>query len=269
MSLIDQTFRLAKDASSLGLTCDLEGCSLAGVPLLDRTPTGFAPRPVGEIGALMKSAYGQDIDPKGLSAGLKVIAKALNQGDVGRAMIAALQLKLPELSWCGAVQLTKAHFTLAKGSYNPDEPRDERGRWTTGDASPDSLKPIPIGDVIPFPRPFKPDVKLPKNPFRGLPDDFDDNCLAAGRNCIGNALDQKDDPAMFSNCQKMQTVCHGTLILSRFSPDTEFFIRFPDNTIVSILDGQSSIAWINGIKVPKIWKISIQDQNKSSESISV
>ena len=252
MSLIDHTFRLAKDATGLGLTCNLEGCALAGVPLLNRTLTGFAPRSAAEVGALMKIAYGQDVDPKGLSAGLEVIAKALNQGDVGRAMVAALQLRLPELSWCGAAQLTKVHFMLAK--YDPNEPRDERGRWTTGDTSPDSLEPIPIGDVIPFPRPFKPGVKLPKNPFRGLPNDFDDNCIMAGRQCIFTSLDQTADKNMFSNCQKMQTACHGTLFLSRFSPDTEFNAIFPDGTVVLIMDGQSSIEYVGGIKVPKTWK---------------
>lgn len=79
MSLFDQKFRLAKDAASLGLNCTEEGAWLAGAPLLRMTPAGFAPRPADELGALMKGAYGRDIDPAGLLPGLEVIAKALNQ----------------------------------------------------------------------------------------------------------------------------------------------------------------------------------------------
>jgi hypothetical protein len=130
LSLIDRKFRLAADAGDLGLSCTSAGLSLAGAPLLRTTAGGFAPRPSEEISGLMKAAYGRNNDPADLGPGLEVVAKALNQGDLGRAMIAALRLKLPELTWEGAVRLAHAHDALTK--YDPDEPRDWRGRWTTG-----------------------------------------------------------------------------------------------------------------------------------------
>jgi hypothetical protein len=103
--------------------------TLAGAPLLRQTAAGFTPRPADEIAALLKAAYGRDIDPADVSPGLEVIAQALNRNDLGRAMVAALRLRLPDLDWAGAVRLARADQTLAK--YDPNEPRDWRGRWTT------------------------------------------------------------------------------------------------------------------------------------------
>ena len=44
-------------------------------------------------------------------------------------MIRALLLKLPDLDWAGAVRIAQADEALRK--YDPDEPRDSRGRWTS------------------------------------------------------------------------------------------------------------------------------------------
>jgi hypothetical protein len=79
---------------------------------------------------LVKAAYGPDFDASGLAPGLKVAATALNAGDVGRAMVAALQLKLPELDREAAMRVARTGSHLAK--YDPNEPRDWHGRWTTG-----------------------------------------------------------------------------------------------------------------------------------------
>ena len=116
----------------MGLDCSPRGLSLAGVSLL-RKDAGFSPRPTEEIEALIKAAYGQVVDPARLADGLDVVARALNSGDLGRAMIAALRLKLPNLDEAAAARLAGAEDMLAK--YDPNEPRDERGRWTTGAAA--------------------------------------------------------------------------------------------------------------------------------------
>jgi hypothetical protein len=50
-------------------------------------------------------------------------------------MIAALQMRLPDLDPAGAVGIAEAQDALAKYNYDPGEPRDERGRWTTGGAA--------------------------------------------------------------------------------------------------------------------------------------
>ena len=130
MAVLDRHFRVTEESSRQGLNCTDTGLSLAGVPLLRKTASGFAPRSTDEIVALMKGAYGPDIDAAGLSPRLGVIAQALNRGDLGRAMIAALHLRLPMLSEDGAAGIAHANDALAK--YDPNEPRDWRGRWTTG-----------------------------------------------------------------------------------------------------------------------------------------
>ena len=70
---------------------------------------------------------------------LEIIAKALDDGNVALAKIATLQLGLPELPDGAAVNRMAAADRLLKAGYNPNEPRDELGRWTTGrDGSSDS-----------------------------------------------------------------------------------------------------------------------------------
>jgi hypothetical protein len=118
---------------SLGLNCTADGLSLAGVSLLRAAVAGFVPRSAGELGELMKYAYDHDVDLTALSSGLDVVAKALNDGDLGRAMIAAMHLKLPELSWSSAARVAHADGALCK--FDVDELRDWLGRWTTGGAA--------------------------------------------------------------------------------------------------------------------------------------
>jgi len=82
----DQSAVPVGEGGGLGLNCSPEGLSLAGVPLLRITPVGLAPRSASDLAELMRSAYGRDVDLVKLSSGLDVIAKALNSGDLGRAM---------------------------------------------------------------------------------------------------------------------------------------------------------------------------------------
>jgi hypothetical protein len=125
-------FRLTNEPGGLSLSCSPEGLFLAGVPLLRRTQAGFESRPAPEIAALMKAAYGPDGDPVLLQSSLGSIARALNGRDFGLAAIAAVQTRTPELSRGAAARLAKADSELAKYNFNPDEPRDWHGRWTTG-----------------------------------------------------------------------------------------------------------------------------------------
>ena len=131
MSHIDRRFRLVEGAGSLGLDCGLAGASLAGAPLLSKTASGFKPRAAREIDALLKAAYGEGVDAAGVSRGLDIIADALNRDDLGRAQVAALRLRLADLDWDAAARIAYADRSLVK--YDPDEPRDWHGRWTTGD----------------------------------------------------------------------------------------------------------------------------------------
>lgn len=155
-----QSARSSNTPSSLGLSCQPTGVSLAGAPLLRRTTTGFAPRPRGEIDTLMKAAYGQQADSEPISRRLGVVADALNRGDLGRAMVGAVRLRLPELSWDRAVRIARAEDALAKYNFNPDEPRDSRGRWTSGGATTAPKAPMTPGGPTSSPPSSSPPVHL-------------------------------------------------------------------------------------------------------------
>ena len=59
---------------------------------------------------------------------LEAVARALNAGETALAMTSAVLLKFPEPDWNAAVRIAQADELL---KYDPDEPRDWRGRWTT------------------------------------------------------------------------------------------------------------------------------------------
>jgi hypothetical protein len=127
---VTQIFRLKNEPDGLVLSCTPAGVSLAGVPLLCRTRAGFVPRPNSEIASLLKAAYGDE--PTRLQSRLVAIAQALNRRDFAAAMIAAVHTRTPELSPEAAIRIANLEHKLTKYNYNPDEPRDWHGRWTTG-----------------------------------------------------------------------------------------------------------------------------------------
>lgn len=131
MGVIDRYFRLTNEPGGLGLSCTESGLSLAGVPLLHKSEAGFAPRPPDEIDSLVRAAYGAGVGvgADDLLPGFDAVARALNRGELGHAMIAAVLTRLPELSWNDAARLANAEDRLRK--YNPAEPRDEHGCWTS------------------------------------------------------------------------------------------------------------------------------------------
>lgn len=96
--------------------------------MLHKSEAGFVTRPSAEVEVLLTAAYGADMAAADLLPGFDVVARSLNRGELARAMIAAVLTRLPELSWNAAVRLANAEERLSK--YNPDEPRDWRGRWT-------------------------------------------------------------------------------------------------------------------------------------------
>jgi len=206
------------------------------------TPIGFAPRPAEEIAALMKGAYGRDIDPADLSPGLDVIAQALNRGDLGRAMIAALRLRLPDLNWEGATRIAKADEALTK--YDPSEPRDWHGRWTTdGESHPEAPGPgSPPGTLKPI---------FVSN-LRAANDNFTDRaCIAASTQCQVTALGDKGRTPYFSNCQKAEVMCQFVLAISRLDPYQPFCVIFPDRTVVDIKDGTATVTHIGGSRLDR------------------
>jgi len=144
-------FRLSK---TFGLDCTPDGVTLAGVALLRRTRRGFIPRDDLEIRWLLERAYGTAVDADHIAKGLAAVARALNQDESSRAMIRALLLDLPELDWTSAARLAHANDALAK--FDPDEPRDDRGRWA---ANGNAVAPAPFPHGLP-PRLSRPALRL-------------------------------------------------------------------------------------------------------------
>ena len=98
---------------------------------------------------------------------LRVIANALNVGDVARAQVGTVLLGIPDppqlskgigsrdemvrlicdLNWSGMPKWDPDRV-LEKAGFNPDEPRDEQGRWTSAGASAASRDPrIQLADA--------------------------------------------------------------------------------------------------------------------------
>jgi hypothetical protein len=125
-------FRL-DDAQGSGLTCDATGLRLAGVALLHKGEGGFAPRAPDEVEALLACAYGEGAVSLSAS-GLETVARALNQGDLAKAMTAAVFLRLPEPTPNGAARLARADELLAKWDGQPRSDGGEYGEGKMSDA---------------------------------------------------------------------------------------------------------------------------------------
>ncbi len=70
---------------------------------------------------------------------MKLVASALNKGDMARAMMTAVLMRLPDPG--NPVRIADVDGALAKAGFDPNEPRDEHGRWRRDgdeDAAPDS-----------------------------------------------------------------------------------------------------------------------------------
>ena len=119
---VERSFRLTNEPGGLGLSCIESGLSLAGVPLLQKSATGFASRSATEIESLVHAAYGGDVSADDLLPGIDVVVRALNRGEIARAMTGAVLLRLPELGWNCAARLADAEDRISK--YSPDQLRD-------------------------------------------------------------------------------------------------------------------------------------------------
>jgi hypothetical protein len=149
-----RTFGLTNTPAGLGLSCDAAGLALAGVPLLRKGLDGFTPRAPGEIEALLLSAYGDGGWTTTLSAsGLATVAEALNRGDLAKAMMAAVFLKLPELDPEGALRMARTDEVLAKYAGQPRQTtgRFAEGKLSGGDAHQERRPPQPSKPTVAAP----------------------------------------------------------------------------------------------------------------------
>jgi hypothetical protein len=120
-------YKLSRD--STGLCCTESGLTYGDIALVAKAGNRCQPcRP--EIDSLARA--GLAVSPTGLQS----VVNFLNRGNLGGAMIAALHLRLPDLE-----QLAQ----LAKAGFDPSQPRDGDGMWTSdgGDAVSSDSSPLP------------------------------------------------------------------------------------------------------------------------------
>ena len=83
-----------------GISCDEGGAFVGAIPILQRLRRSgkdeWQPRDCDGLSEDMGGQYGLPIDMSRKRGGLKAIAKALNEGDVARAQIAAVLLGVPD-----------------------------------------------------------------------------------------------------------------------------------------------------------------------------
>ena len=98
--MIHRIWRLSEtsDHNNLGLACTDQGLLLGGTPLIERRDGCFVVRERNEIERLLSHAYRTSYSAGRIMPGLATVAAALNAGDQGLARIAAVHLRLPDLS---------------------------------------------------------------------------------------------------------------------------------------------------------------------------
>jgi hypothetical protein len=108
--------------------------------LVRRTPNGYRCLDRSEAAALQILLLVKD-DPDWLFRQCRCIAAALAEGNLTLAQIYALYIPVDDLDDRDLMRLA-AVAPLLKANFDPDEPRDWHGRWTSeGGAEPD--KPLP------------------------------------------------------------------------------------------------------------------------------
>src|SRR6516164_9309892 len=94
-------FRLTPVVAGRGVSCDARGCYAGEIPLLERRRNSsgqefWSARPQPDLDEALSARYGHPIDMSAKTGGLSDIADALNRGDVFRAQLGTLALKLPD-----------------------------------------------------------------------------------------------------------------------------------------------------------------------------
>jgi hypothetical protein len=84
-----------------GVFCDGDGAKAAGVALLERAADGcgekrWRVRPIDDLNRELTAEYGLPLDIGGKVAGLTVVAKALDCGEIAKAQIAMLLMRFPD-----------------------------------------------------------------------------------------------------------------------------------------------------------------------------
>jgi hypothetical protein len=123
----------ARGPACRGLAVDLEGVVLGtDHVLVRRTSSGYQVADFGATEWLLKTVYGDRHDTRHLLMQLDGVRRALDDGDLVKAQILGLQTRLAGIRSDDLARLDAA-ATLLK--YDPAQPRDDIGRWTTGNGA--------------------------------------------------------------------------------------------------------------------------------------
>jgi hypothetical protein len=114
---------------SLGLSCTTDGLFLGRTPLLERQDGRFVARPQADLERLLSSGFGIDATLDQVMPGLGTVASALNSGDLCRARIAAVHLRIPAMADVFArleveaenllIKLEQRTEALARANWDP------------------------------------------------------------------------------------------------------------------------------------------------------
>ena len=89
---------LGDDEEGLCISCDVRGLRLGKTPLLENRSGVFAPRAQADLERIFSRGFGFEVSLTQVMPGLAAVAAALNGHDLCRARIAAVHLRLPNLS---------------------------------------------------------------------------------------------------------------------------------------------------------------------------
>jgi hypothetical protein len=183
--------RLASPGDRFGVSCDEDGPAIGPIRLLKRNAGTIEPRSTEELNFVVGHAFGGEADFADKMRGLRAVARAIERGDVAHAMITTQFLHLPELTDDAAFARAINAESLVKAGLDPEQPRDQDGRWTADGEEDDEPSSVPARDpnfipvqavaepVIPFleqilpPRPFPVTPPFPGDilpPVTGTPD---------------------------------------------------------------------------------------------------
>lgn len=124
-------FKLAEcRAAKGGVYCGEDGVWLGPAALIEPSGAGgYQIRSGDQIETLLRAAYAEPPDLEDCVAGLRRVAAYLAEGNLPLAMIAAVRLRLGAIAQDRVERLARAD-DLLKANFNPDETRDDRGRWS-------------------------------------------------------------------------------------------------------------------------------------------
>lgn len=114
---------------ALGLSCARAGLFLAGTALVEKCDNRYVIRPPHEIEALVDEAYAGKLARRRLTSGLNAVANALNDGNLCRARIAAVHLRLPPLAGPHARNMLELTDLLLKLERRDAAPTDRLVRF--------------------------------------------------------------------------------------------------------------------------------------------